>query len=136
MHGLPMNGSTAMPMSNSSITFSPAAAVGTSMQTVTHGPAPEIGLGAVNEVGDAAASASITALPMAGLLGGCDAEHDGCLATLRGQPRQASPATVTLLLAGADSVLTLRAASGSGPLGREPPPSSRPCLNELFISRT
>jgi hypothetical protein len=33
---------------------------------------------------------------MAGVRGGCDPEHDGCLAPLRGQPHSLSPSPITL----------------------------------------
>lgn len=133
MHGLTMAMPAAMPMSSSSVVSSSVDATST---TRTTGPASSAVANGVTTTPDAGAvSASIAASPMAGSRGGCDAEHDGCLATLRGQPHLPSPAPVTLTPAIAGPAALVSNASRAELLGRGPAPP-RPCLTELCISRT
>lgn len=148
MHGLPMTmpTTTAMPSAVAVACNSAGASgmSGTSVGMATGDPVSAAHVRAVTAHDGHAGTASVASpmsvspvcvSPMAGVHGGCDADHDGCLATLRGQPHSVAPSAITLALAGADPASSSGIPTRAGLL-RRGAPVSRPCLTELCISRT
>lgn len=135
MHGPPMTMPTAMPMPSSvAVESSPVHTSVTAMEIAMGATSPAVRMGAVTGRDVRATTASIAASPTAGVHGGCDAEHDGCLATLRGQLHSVTHAPITIASAVADPASLSTDLSRAGLLRRAPPP--RPCLTALCISRT
>lgn len=140
MHGLPMTVPTTMPMPTSVAVAAdnPAGTAGTwgtTTKMATGDTSSPVRIGPVTTHSDSAATASEAASSMAGVHGGCDADHDGCLTTLRGHAQAVSPTAITLASAVTYPALLFSDLTRAGLLRRGSPPS-RPCLIELCISRT
>lgn len=134
MHGLAMAMPAAMPMPGSSVPSSHIGATAASMEIRASNAPATVRMGAASGMGEVAGSAWVTGSPTAGVHGGCDAEHNGCLATLRAQPHPHSPAAVALASAPGRPAELFSHLGRCALFGHGPPP--RPCLIELCISRT